>query len=48
MNVRYHAVYAISVPAIKKERVNSVENGDTNQRGTKKSHHPSQLAGEKR
>jgi hypothetical protein len=38
INVRHHAIHAVSVPAIKKERVNSVEDGNTNERGTEKSH----------
>jgi hypothetical protein len=38
INVPYRAVYAVSISAIKKERVNSVEDGDTDQRGAKESH----------
>ena len=38
INAQDYAVHAVSVPASKEERVNSVEDGNTDQRGTKESH----------
>jgi hypothetical protein len=35
INVPHHAIYAVSISAIKKEHVNSVEDGDANKRGAK-------------
>jgi hypothetical protein len=47
INGRDCAVHAVSVPAIKKERVNSVEDGNTNERGAKKSHLSLPISGRK-
>jgi hypothetical protein len=47
INARDYAVHAVSVPAIKKERVNSVEDGNTNERGTEKSHLSLPISGRK-
>jgi hypothetical protein len=47
-DIRNCAFYALSVPAIKEERVNSVEDGNTNQCGAQESHVIPQSRGEQR